>query len=107
RQSREQVAKLQETWGAWSELLAAHDVKTLLEGTYGAAMARQVLRKVLVGPIVVTPVRRPSRPIDLYELHVGLIKGTPAPDISWTSHWTFKGFSRFDTALRGGLTKGE
>jgi len=54
RASRDQVERLKATWGEWSTLLAAHDAP-LLEGTYGAALARSILRKVLVSPIVVTP----------------------------------------------------
>jgi site-specific DNA recombinase len=70
---RDRVEQLREQWGTWSQYL---DDDPLL--------ARQVLRKVLVSPIKVTP-----RAVD----------GAPA--------WRFIGVSRYDGVLAGGLTKGE
>jgi hypothetical protein len=81
------------TWSTWSELLAAHNVTTLPDGTYGAALARSILRKILVSPIVVTPEREPSAPIDFQKW----CASGERPDVTWTTHWSFRGISRFDS----------
>ena len=70
---RDRVEQLREQWGTWSQFL---DDDPLL--------ARQVLRKVLVSPIKVTP-----RAVD------------------GAASWRFIGVSRYDGVLAGGLTKGE
>ena len=103
RASHDQIEKLKATWTEWSELLGAHDVKTLPDGNYGAALARSILRKILVSPIVVRPVVAPSAPIDLQALCAG-----EAPhDIKFVTSWTFRGLSRFDALISGGLAKGD
>jgi site-specific DNA recombinase len=66
RDQQEQVERLRRVWGGWAAALDA-DVPT----------ARQILKKVLVGRILVRPV------------------GPGA--------WRFAGISRYDGALRGGL----
>jgi Recombinase zinc beta ribbon domain len=66
RDQQEQVERLRRAWGGWAAALDA-DVPT----------ARQVLKKILVGRILVRPV------------------GPGA--------WRFAGISRYDGALRGGL----
>jgi len=69
-----------------------------LEGTYGVALGGSILRKVLVSPIVVTP-------------HVGRIEAPASCDWSQVTagpeFWTFRGVSRFDSVISGGLAKGE
>jgi hypothetical protein len=102
RASRDHVEKLKETWQEWSKLLDAHDAP-LPDGTYGAAMARSILRKILVSPIVVTPVVAPSAPVDFE----AMCAGREVPPITWVSSWRFRGYSRFDSVIRGGLAKGE
>jgi hypothetical protein len=86
RASRDQVERLKATWGEWSTLLAAH--MRLPDGTYGAALARSILRKVLVSPIVVMP-------------HVGRIEAPASCDWSQVTagpaFWTFQGVSRAST----------
>ena len=66
RDQQEQVERLRHVWGGWAAALEA-DVPT----------AREILKKVLVGRILVRPVGRGA--------------------------WTFAGISRYDGALRGGL----
>jgi site-specific DNA recombinase len=66
RDQQEQVERLRRVWGGWAAALDA-DVPT----------ARQILKKILVGRILVRPV------------------GPGA--------WRFAGISRYDGALRGGL----
>src|SRR5262249_28344425 len=66
RDQQEQVERLRHVWGGWAAALEA-DVPT----------ARGILKKVLVGRILVRPVGRGA--------------------------WTFAGISRYDGALRGGL----
>jgi hypothetical protein len=68
REQQAQVARLRETWAGWAGALRA-DV----------GRARQVLKKVLKGRILVQPTGR----------------GT----------WRFAGFSTYDGALRGGLSR--
>ena len=97
RASRDQVEKLKATWSEWSKLLAAHDAP-LPDGTYGAPLARSVLRKVLLGPIVVTPVLADASS-DLQKL----CGGEPVTLVGWK----FRGVSRFDAVISGGLAKGE
>jgi len=84
---RSEVEALRETWKTWSA--------TLEKATYAPAgsvpaeaqaQARQILRKVLVGTIEVTPLAEK-------------IDGRPS--------WSFLGYSRFDGVVLGGLTKGE
>lgn len=84
---RSEVEALRETWKSWSAALE--------KATYAPAgsvpaearaQARQILRKVLVGTIEVTPLAEK-------------IDGRPS--------WSFLGFSRFDGVILGGLTKGE
>jgi hypothetical protein len=78
-------------------------VTTLPDGTYGAALARSILRKILVSPIVVTPEREPSAPIDFQKW----CASGERPDVTWTTHWSFRGISRFDSVIQGGLAKGD
>jgi hypothetical protein len=98
RASRDQVEKLKATCSEWSKLLGAHEAP-LPESTYGAALARSILRKIRVSPIVVPPVREDV------ELRA-LCQGEPAP-IPAVISWRFRGVSRFDHAISGGPAKGE
>jgi len=99
RASRDQVERLKATWGEWSTLLKAHNAP-LADGTYGAALARSILRKVLVSPVVVTPM-------------VGSIEFPASCDwskvkvIVGPAFWRFRGVSRFDSIISGGLSRGE
>src|SRR5213593_1522767 len=75
----------------------------LPDGTYGAALARSILRKILVSPIVVTPMVEPTAPIDWAKLCAG--ESVPMPTM--VTSWRFRGVSRFDSIISGGLAKGE
>jgi DNA invertase Pin-like site-specific DNA recombinase len=104
RAGREQVEKLKTTWAEWSELLGAHEAPGLPEGTYGAVLARSILRKILVSPIVVVPV---TEPVDLKAwARATCGAGEPAP-ITWVTRWQFKGVSSFDAVFSGGLSKAQ
>src|SRR5262249_49496584 len=80
RGSPDAVKRLRATWSKWSELLSAKSA-ALPNGRFGPALGRTVLRKVLYGPIVMTPL----------------------PDDERT-FWDFQGVSRDDAVLVGGLT---
>jgi hypothetical protein len=98
--SGEQVERLKATWSQWSELLGA-SAAPLPEGTYGSELGRSILRKVLSGPIVVTPE---------YEDDDALLRacaGDGAAEVPVVKSWHFRGTSRFDYCISGGLSKGE
>jgi hypothetical protein len=107
RESRDQVERLKATWGEWSTLLGAHDAP-LPDGTFGPALARSILRKILVSPIVVTPTIEPVAPVAWSKLSAdaeGVSTGHATA--TWVTSWHFRGISRFDNVIQGGLSKGE
>src|SRR5262249_25638516 len=54
RGSPDAVKRLRAMWSKWSELLSAQSA-AWADGTVGRVLGRTVLRKVLYGPIVMTP----------------------------------------------------
>jgi len=112
RADQAQVAALQSTWGEWSKLLGAAEAN-LPDGAYGATLARSILRKILVGPIKVWPVY--SAPAaDLVDLCAAR-PATATPDVAavesaWKNaraeSWRFRGISRFDSVISGGMGRG-
>ncbi len=113
RADQAQVAALQATRGEWSKLLGAHEAN-LPDGAYGATLARSILRKILVGPIKVWPVY--SAPAaDLVDLCAARpATATPfdvaAVESAWKNaraeSWRFRGTSRFDSVISGGMGRG-
>jgi hypothetical protein len=85
RADRAEIEVLLETWKGWGNVLA--QVEDAPGGSIPAeaqAVARQILKKVLAGPIEVTPSAE--------------VPGS----------WTFQGYSRFDDGvLRGAVASGE
>jgi hypothetical protein len=85
RADRAEIEALLETWKGWANVLA--QVEDAPGGSIPAeaqAVARQILKKVLAGPIKVTPSAE--------------VPGS----------WTFHGYSRFDDGvLRGAVARGE
>ena len=84
----------------------------LPDGTYGAALARSIFRKILVGPIKVWPVY--SEPeADLRatcEASPTTGNGAAAAADAWKNaraeSWRFWGISRFDSVISGGMGRG-
>lgn len=87
RAGREQVEERKATSAEWSALLSEHEATTLPKGTYGAVLARSVLRKILLGPILVTP---HTVPVSTEELARACMTGTPVVPSPITL-WTFVG----------------
>jgi hypothetical protein len=113
RADQAQVAALHATWGEWSKLLAAHEAN-LPDGTYGAALARSILRKILVGPIKVWPVYSAPE-ADLRAMCEAMPttgNGAAAAAVvdAWKNaraeSWRFRGMSRFDSVISEGMGRG-
>jgi hypothetical protein len=88
-----EVEALVETWESWSATLA--QTQGAADGSVPAeaqAQARQILKKVLVGTIEVTPAE-------------GLLVKFDDPDQT-RDGWVFQGYSRFENVLSGGLGHG-
>jgi hypothetical protein len=96
RGERAEVEALRETWQSWSAALqAAIDAAPGSIPAEIQLQARQILKKVLVGPIAVTPngEKLPS---------VASLIASAAPEVSGRS-WVFFGYAQYEKVLTGGL----